>query len=113
MSRSGASKGTFSAGSSLTSARVFSRSESCRSAGKSAPPNHHFTQAGMTEAVIEWWGTAGQRSLARSALVEGAEQLKRALDQIAFANAPLQPSRSCSRMVLIVGEPGIGQVAAH
>jgi predicted ATPase len=44
---------------------------------------HHFTQAGMTEAAIEWWRTAGQRSLARSALVEGAEQLKRALDQIA------------------------------
>ena len=44
---------------------------------------HHFTRAGMTEAAIEWWGTAGQRSLARSALVEGAEQLKRALDQIA------------------------------
>jgi tetratricopeptide (TPR) repeat protein len=44
---------------------------------------HHFTQAGMTEAAIEWWGTAGQRSMARYALVEGAEQLKRALDQIA------------------------------
>ena len=44
---------------------------------------HHFTQAGLTEAAIEWWGTAGQRSLARSALVEGTEQLKRALDQIA------------------------------
>ena len=43
---------------------------------------HHFAQAGMTEAAIEWWGTAGQRSLARSALVEGTEQLKRALDQI-------------------------------
>jgi predicted ATPase len=37
----------------------------------------------MTEAAIEWWRTAGQRSLARSALLEGAEQLKRALDQIA------------------------------
>jgi class 3 adenylate cyclase/tetratricopeptide (TPR) repeat protein len=44
---------------------------------------HHFTQAGMTEAAIEWWGTAGQRSLARSALVEAGAQLKRALDQIA------------------------------
>jgi class 3 adenylate cyclase/tetratricopeptide (TPR) repeat protein len=44
---------------------------------------HHFTQAGLTEAAIEWWRTAGQRSLARSALLEGAEQLKRALDQIA------------------------------
>jgi class 3 adenylate cyclase/predicted ATPase len=44
---------------------------------------HHFTQAGMTEAAIEWWGTAGQRSLARAALLEGKEQLKRAVDQIA------------------------------
>jgi tetratricopeptide (TPR) repeat protein len=44
---------------------------------------HHFTQAGMTEAAIEWWGTAGQRSLARYALAEASEQLKRALDQIA------------------------------
>jgi predicted ATPase len=44
---------------------------------------HHFTQAGLTEAAIEWWGIAGQRSLARAALLEGKEQLKRALDQIA------------------------------
>ena len=28
---------------------------------------HHFTQAGLIEAAIEWWGKAGQRSLARSA----------------------------------------------
>jgi predicted ATPase len=44
---------------------------------------HHFTQAGLTEAAIEWWGKAGQRSLERSALVEAAEQLARALVQIA------------------------------
>jgi predicted ATPase len=43
---------------------------------------HHFTQAGLTEAAIEWWGRAGQRSLERSALVEAAAQLTRALDQI-------------------------------
>jgi class 3 adenylate cyclase/predicted ATPase len=43
---------------------------------------HHFTQAGMTEAAIEWWGKAGQRSLERSALVEAVEQFTRALDQI-------------------------------
>jgi class 3 adenylate cyclase/tetratricopeptide (TPR) repeat protein len=51
---------------------------------------HHFTEAGLTEAAIEWWGTAGQRSLARSALLEGAEQLKRALDQI--ATMPVTPA---------------------
>ena len=44
---------------------------------------HHFTQAGLTEAAIEWWGKAGQRSLERSALVEACEQLGRALTQIA------------------------------
>ena len=44
---------------------------------------HHFTQAGLTEAAIEWWGKAGQRSLERSALVEAVEQISRALDQIA------------------------------
>ena len=44
---------------------------------------HHFTQAGLTEAAIEWWGKAGHRSLERSALVEATAQFTRALDQIA------------------------------
>jgi predicted ATPase len=44
---------------------------------------HHFTQAGLTEAAIEWWGKAGQRSLESSALVEAVEQLTRAIAQIA------------------------------
>ena len=48
---------------------------------------HHFTQAGLTEAAIEWWRTAGQRSLARAALAEAGEHLKRALDQIAILPA--------------------------
>jgi class 3 adenylate cyclase/predicted ATPase len=43
----------------------------------------HFTQAGMTEAAIEWWGKAGQRSLERSALVEAAQQFTYALDKMA------------------------------
>jgi class 3 adenylate cyclase len=45
---------------------------------------HHFTQAGLTEAAIEWWDRAGQRSLQRSALVEAIAQFTRALDQIAI-----------------------------
>jgi class 3 adenylate cyclase/predicted ATPase len=43
---------------------------------------HHFSQAGLAEGAIEWWGKAGQRSLERSALVEAIEQVTRALDQI-------------------------------
>jgi predicted ATPase len=43
----------------------------------------HFTQAGLIEAASEWWGIAGQRSLARSALLEAVTQLTHATDQIA------------------------------
>jgi predicted ATPase len=43
----------------------------------------HCTQAGMIEKAAGLWGKAGQRSLARSALAEAAEQLSRALAQIA------------------------------
>ena len=43
----------------------------------------HCTEAGLIEKAAGLWGKAGQRSLERSALVEAAEQLARALDQIA------------------------------
>jgi class 3 adenylate cyclase/predicted ATPase len=43
----------------------------------------HCTEARLIEKAASLWGKAGQRSLARSALVEAAEQLARALDQIA------------------------------
>ena len=43
----------------------------------------HCTEAGLIEKAAGLWGKAGQRSLARSALVEAATQLTRALDQIA------------------------------
>jgi predicted ATPase len=43
----------------------------------------HWTEAGLIEKAAGLWGKAGLRSLARSALVEAAEQLSRALDQIA------------------------------
>jgi class 3 adenylate cyclase/predicted ATPase len=44
---------------------------------------HHCTEAGLIEKAAGLWGKAGQRSLERSALVEAAEQLRRALSQIA------------------------------
>ena len=43
----------------------------------------HCTEAELIEKAAGLWGKAGQRSLARAALLEGKEQLKRALDQIA------------------------------
>ncbi|MGA8613391.1 MAG: hypothetical protein WB760_17155, partial [Xanthobacteraceae bacterium] len=43
----------------------------------------HCTEAGLIEKAAGLWGKAGQRSLARSALVEAVAQFTRALDQIA------------------------------
>jgi class 3 adenylate cyclase/predicted ATPase len=43
----------------------------------------HCTEAGQIEKAAALWGKAGLRSAERSALVEAAEQLRRALDQIA------------------------------
>src|ERR1700732_3620881 len=43
----------------------------------------HCAEAGLIEKAAGLWGEAGQRALARAALREGTEQLKRALDQIA------------------------------
>ena len=54
----------------------------------------HCTEAGLIEKAAGLWGKAGQRSLERSALVEAAEQLTRALDQIATLPAT---SRAASR----------------
>jgi predicted ATPase len=44
---------------------------------------HHCTEAGLIEKAAGLWGKAGQRSLARSALIEAVAQLTRALEQIA------------------------------
>jgi hypothetical protein len=50
----------------------------------------HCTEAGLIEKASGLWGKAGQRSLARSALVEATAQLNRALAQI--APLPATPS---------------------
>ncbi len=50
----------------------------------------HCTEAGLIEKAARLWGKAGQRSLARSALVEGIDQLTRALAQI--ASLPATPA---------------------
>jgi class 3 adenylate cyclase len=43
----------------------------------------HCTEAGLIEKAAGLWGKAGQRSLARSALLEAVTQLTHAIDQIA------------------------------
>jgi tetratricopeptide (TPR) repeat protein len=43
----------------------------------------HYSNAELIEKAARFWGKAGERSLARSAVVEACEQLNRALNQIA------------------------------
>jgi hypothetical protein len=41
---------------------------------------YHFTQAGLTEAAIEWWGKAGDQALRRSAFQEAISHLGKAIE---------------------------------
>src|SRR6201998_2608554 len=41
---------------------------------------HHFTQAGLTDAAIEWWGNAGEQALRRSAFQEAISHLSKAIE---------------------------------
>ena len=60
----------------------------------------HYTEAGQIEKAAGLWCKAGQRSLERSALVEAAAQLTRALDQV--ATLPATPSRRREQIKLQV-----------
>ena len=61
----------------------------------------HCTEAGLIEKAALLWGKAGQRSLARSALVEAIELLTRALGQI--ATLPTTPALRREQIKLQVG----------
>ena len=40
----------------------------------------HFTEAGLTEAAIDWWGRAGDQALRRSAFQEAIAHLGKAIE---------------------------------
>jgi class 3 adenylate cyclase/predicted ATPase len=48
---------------------------------------HHFTQAGLTDAAIEWWGKAGDQALRRSAFQEAISHLGKAIEMADKAGA--------------------------
>ena len=52
---------------------------------------HHFTQAGLDDLAIEWWGKAGDQALRRSAFQEAIAHLGKAIamaDKAARREAP-------------------------
>jgi class 3 adenylate cyclase/tetratricopeptide (TPR) repeat protein len=68
----------------------------------------HYTEAGAIEKAAGFWGKAGQRSLDRSTLHEAAEQLTRALSQIATL-----PSTPSLRRQEIMFQVAFRHVLAH
>jgi class 3 adenylate cyclase/predicted ATPase len=54
---------------------------------------HHYTEAGLLEQAASFWGKAGQKSIAQSALVEAIAQLTKALNLI----AEMPPTRALRR----------------
>ena len=51
----------------------------------------HYAEAGLVEKSVAFWGKAGHRSTARSAMAEAAAQLQKGLDQLALL--PESPAR--------------------
>src|SRR5207237_2345473 len=44
----------------------------------------HYAEAGLAEKAVAYWGKAGRRSAARSAMAEAAAQFQKGLDQLAL-----------------------------
>ena len=44
----------------------------------------HYAEAGLVEKSVAYWGNAGHRSTARSAMAEAAAQFRRGIDQLAL-----------------------------
>jgi class 3 adenylate cyclase/predicted ATPase len=53
----------------------------------------HYADAGFAEKSVTYWGRAGRRSAARSAMVEAATQLQKGLDQLALLPDDLEHQR--------------------
>jgi class 3 adenylate cyclase len=69
----------------------------------------HCTEAGLIEKAAGLWGRAGQRSLARSALVEAVEQLTRALDEVRM----ILPGSPALRRQQIEFQVGLASALMH
>ena len=55
------------------------RNQPVRAAAEPEAIAHHFTQAGLDDIAIEWWGRAGDQALRRSAFQEAIAHLGKAI----------------------------------
>ena len=83
----------------------------------------HYAEAGLVEKSVAYWGKAGHRSAARSAMAEAAAQLQKGLDQLALlpdtANASDRSSNfavpwvRCCTLLKGLAAPETGQAYAR
>jgi tetratricopeptide (TPR) repeat protein len=52
----------------------------CETAAEPEAIAHHFTEAGLDDLAIEWWGKAGDQALRRSAFQEAIAHLRKAIE---------------------------------
>ena len=57
---------------------------------------HHFTQAGLDDLAIEWWGKAGDQALRRSAFQEAISHLGKAIEMADKGGATAQQATAGS-----------------
>ena len=74
------------------------RDEPERAAAEPELIAHHFTQAGIDDLAIEWWGKAGDQALRRSAFQEAIAHLGKAIamSDKAGSTAPRQGARDAA-----------------
>jgi class 3 adenylate cyclase/predicted ATPase len=72
---------------------------------------YHFTQAGLADAAIEWWGKAGDQALRRSAFQEAISHLGNAIEMAdrAAEGAPRAAAGTTSASQRLRLQTGYGQ----
>ncbi len=73
---------------------------------------HHFTQAGLTELAIEYWGKAGDLALRRSAFKEAIAHLGKAIEMTEALQGAGQTDKTGEKLKLQVVY-GNAMIAAH
>jgi predicted ATPase/DNA-binding winged helix-turn-helix (wHTH) protein len=63
----------------------------------------HYAEAGMAEESASFWGKAGTRSLARSAMTEATAQLQEGLDQLALLPEAVERKRQELEFLVALG----------
>jgi class 3 adenylate cyclase/tetratricopeptide (TPR) repeat protein len=73
---------------------------------------HHFTEAGLDDPAIEWWGKAGDQALRRSAFQEAISHLGKAIamaDRAAGTSAPSAAAATASGVQRLKLQTSLGQ----